>query len=93
MAKPTVPTGPIPIEGQSPAIRLGSLRNQLRTLSDDPLLDQIQVAIDSEDWRTAVGLLAIVTESIGAASTTAVKLINRINRKRYNPLLEGSNDG
>jgi len=89
MAKPTVPTGPIQFEGDPPAVRLGALRGQLRALGDDPILSKIEDAIAAEDWRTAVDLLAIASDSIGKANGAAVKLIARINRKRFNPLLEG----
>ena len=38
--------------------------------------------------RAAVRLLAVISSRITEANTAAVALINRINRKRYNPLLE-----
>lgn len=93
MPKPTVPTGPIAFEGQPPAVRLGSLRNQLRSLASSPLLQQIEEALAAEDWRKAVTLLAVITESIGGASAEAVRLTARINRKRYSPLMEALGDG
>ena len=89
MAKPIVPTGPIHFDGDPPAVRLGALRGQLRALGDDPILSKIEDAIAAEDWRTAVDLLAIASDSIGKANGAAVKLIARINRTRFNPLLEG----
>jgi hypothetical protein len=88
MAKPVVPDGAIPLDADPPAIRLGSLRHRLKGLSDDPVLAQIQASIEAEDWATAVRLLAVISSRITEAKTAAVALINRINRKRYNPLLE-----
>ena len=52
------------------------------------MLAQIQASIEAEDWATAVRLLAVISSRITEANTAAVALINRINRKRYNPLLE-----
>ena len=89
MAKPSVPTAPIHFDGDPPAVRLGALRRQLQALGDDPILSKIEEAITAEDWRTAVGLLAIASDNIGKANGAAVKLIARINRTRHSPPLEG----
>ncbi|MEA5421954.1 hypothetical protein, partial [Synechococcus sp. CCY9202] len=77
------------LDGDPPAVRLGALRRQLQALGDDPILSKIEEAITAEDWRTAVGLLAIASDNIGKANGAAVKLIARINRTRHSPLLEG----
>lgn len=93
MAKPSVPPGPITFEGEPPKIRLGVLRSQLRDLGQDPTLAEIDRAIQREAWGDVVRLLALVVERISGCNDAAIRLINRINRKRYNPLLEGLADG
>lgn len=93
MAKPQVPTGPITFEGDPPKIRLGALRSQLRDLGDGPLMAEIDRALQRESWGDATRLLALQVGKICKANDTAITLINRINRKRYNPLLEGLADG
>lgn len=88
MAKPEVPAGPISFDGEPPVIRLGALRSQLRNLGFSSLLTEIEQALAQEDWPTATRLLALISEEIGRANNAAVKLISKINRRRWSPLLE-----
>ena len=91
MAKPEVPTGPIPMDGKPDPVSIKSLKANIATLAATDL-DAIQKLVDQKEWPKAINALDAVSAQAKRVQNSAGRVASRASRQHWSPLLEGLAD-
>ena len=88
MAKPEVPTGPIPMDGKPDPVSIKSLKANIATLASTDL-EAVQKLIDQKEWSQAVNALDAISAQAKRVQNSAGRLASRAAKQHWSPLLEG----
>ena len=89
MAKPEVPTGPIPMDGKPDPVSIKSLKANIATPASTDQ-EAVQKLIDQKEWSQAVNALDAISAQAKQAQNSTGRVASRAAKQHWSPLLERS---